>query len=520
MLFVQAIIRILAFVRKELFGALRQPRLVLTLVLGPFIILALFAAGFKSQGTYNVALVVPDRAGVSTNPADYKELDNSTFHLVKVTKNQSEALADLNSDNPFEADTHIRVVVVVPADAPDKVYNGEHAHFPVFYRDLNPLQANYIEYSTYVYASEFDKVILRQILSATKPQTSQLQETTKRLNDSTMALDDAMRRGDIAQAKYQVQVMRQLVSTSKQGLSGATPGDTGNTENKLANNIIAGGIGEVQGDLNNIDTKLTDLDNGFNRGDLNSAPQRANLDSIKGSTGSLSQKAVKLANIPPTVMVSPVLTDAKNQVGTPISYINFYAPAVVILLLQHIALTLVSLSNVRDRVIGANEIFRVAPISPFQILTGKFLSFMLMLLVLAAGLIALLVQGLGVPFVNFETSWVSALAVVAATIYASIGMGILVGGLSRTDSQAVQLSMIVLLASIFFSGFVVPLSQFDTGVRLFGYALPMTLGTQGLQTVMLDNQPLSLYVVGGLLALGTIYMVLGHLLYRRQFARA
>ena len=97
-----------------------------------------------------------------------------------MTRNEAEARADLNSNN---AD----VVVVVPADALQTIYNGQSAKFPVYYRSLNPLQANYIEYSTFVYASEFDKVILRQILSATKPQTSQLQDTTKRLADSTTA---------------------------------------------------------------------------------------------------------------------------------------------------------------------------------------------------------------------------------------------------------------------------------------------------------------------------------------------
>ena len=170
--------------------------------------------------------------------------------------------------------------------------------------------------------------------------------------------------------------------------------------------------------------------------------------------------------------------------------------------------------------IGAIEIFRVAPISPTQILTGKFFSFAILLLGLAAVLIALIVEGLGVPFVDLATNWVQALVIVAVTIYASIGLGFLIGGLSKTESQAVQLSMIVLLASIFFSGFVVPLTQFTEYVRYVGYALPMTFGAEGLQKVMLDGQPLNIIYIAVPLALGTVYLLLGRFLYRRQFTVA
>jgi hypothetical protein len=41
-----ALIRILAFIRKELFEIIRQPRLLFTLVTGPFLILLIFGIGY------------------------------------------------------------------------------------------------------------------------------------------------------------------------------------------------------------------------------------------------------------------------------------------------------------------------------------------------------------------------------------------------------------------------------------------------------------------------------------------
>jgi ABC-2 type transport system permease protein len=47
--FFRGIIRSSSFFRKEIFEILRQPRLVATLVLGPFLILFIFGIGYRSQ---------------------------------------------------------------------------------------------------------------------------------------------------------------------------------------------------------------------------------------------------------------------------------------------------------------------------------------------------------------------------------------------------------------------------------------------------------------------------------------
>ena len=47
--FFRSIIRASSFFRKEIFEILRQPRLVATLVLGPFLILFIFGIGYRDQ---------------------------------------------------------------------------------------------------------------------------------------------------------------------------------------------------------------------------------------------------------------------------------------------------------------------------------------------------------------------------------------------------------------------------------------------------------------------------------------
>jgi ABC-2 type transport system permease protein len=508
----------LAFVRKELFGNLRQPRLLLSLVVGPFLTLALFGLGYHGPGRYNTILVVPDEEGISTNVADYREVIKETFNLIEVTKNEAEARATLRKGG---AD----VVIVVPGNALDEIYNGRHARFPVYYRSLSPVDSSYIEYSTYVYASEFDKVILRQALAASKPQPSQIQDASEQLDASTNQLDQSMREGNIIEAKIQVRSMKSIVQLTRKSLDTLIlPGEgtTGSAQGKLLGGRLArvlfqSGVLQLQSDLNEIERNLDALDAGFNRGDLNSPEQRARLENIRRANASLSERTNKLAAIPPSVIVEPVLSAADNEVVTKVNYINFYGSAVVILLLQHIGVTLASLSNVRDRMIGAIEIFRVAPINPTQILTGKFVSYTLLLLSLGLLLIGLITQLLGVPFVDFGGRWPLALLTLFLTIYASIGLGYLVAGLSRTESQAVQLTMLLLLATIFFTGFILPLNQFENYIRYLSYILPITFGANSLQNIMLDSQPLNLLNLLILFGLGSFYLLLGRYFYQRQF---
>jgi ABC-2 type transport system permease protein len=95
-------------------------------------------------------------------------------------------------------------------------------------------------------------------------------------------------------------------------------------------------------------------------------------------------------------------------------------------------------------------------------------------------------------------------------------MGLLISNIVDSERQAVQLSMLVLLASVFFSGFVLPLDQFITPLRIAAYSLPVTHGIQLLQDFMLrgdTNHGWELSVLGGI---GVVLFVLTWFTLRRN----
>jgi ABC-2 type transport system permease protein len=109
---------------------------------------------------------------------------------------------------------------------------------------------------------------------------------------------------------------------------------------------------------------------------------------------------------------------------------------------------------------------------------------------------------------------------VGLLILASLGLGLLISIISDSERQAVQLSLLVLLASVFFSGFVLPITEFNEPVMIAAYAIPVTSGIQLMQDVMLRGTIEDPWQVMLLIAIALILLVACWMLLRRGMSRA
>jgi ABC-type multidrug transport system permease subunit len=209
------------------------------------------------------------------------------------------------------------------------------------------------------------------------------------------------------------------------------------------------------------------------------------------------------AHVSPERLASPVDYDLTNVAPSEMSYIRYFAPVVLVLLLQHIAVTLTSLSTIRERTRGTAELFAAAPVRLSEILVGKALSFAAILAVLALVLILLLIFVLDVPLLG---SVLTAVLILALLIAVSLAIGFILAAVSTTESQTVQLAMLVLLFAIFFGGWVVPLYSLEMPFRAIGYLVPVTHAGEALRMVMLRGELLS---VRPLVVLALMLLVLG-----------
>jgi ABC-2 type transport system permease protein len=137
--------------------------------------------------------------------------------------------------------------------------------------------------------------------------------------------------------------------------------------------------------------------------------------------------------------------------------------------------------------------------------------------IIAAISVALLVFGLGVPMLG---SWLMVGLVITLLIVASLGIGLIISVVSDSERQAVQLCLLLLLASVFFSGFVLPVHEFKEGVQYGAYALPVTHGIRLLQDVMLRGDTTAWWQLGVLAALAGAFLILTVVLLRRTLRSA
>jgi ABC-2 type transport system permease protein len=473
----KGIIRTSSFFFKEIWASIRQPRLILSVLLGPFLILAAFGIGYKGQTPELVTLLVlPSDPRLPEDPEAYRDLFSSVFVLKGVTRDRASAERALDR-------RQVDVVVVVPEQPDQTVLSGQHAQFEVFFREIDPLQAAWVRYFSTVAVQEVNRRVLADLLANSREPLDRAVEVSGQVRAQSDALSGDLQRGDAVSAAARVVAMRQALQAAR-----SSPGYS--TLSALG--------GEQVDPLAPAETELAAIEADLARGQVNTPEQIARAQQLQQTSGQLEREAQAVTRVPPDVLAAPFSVQPTNTVPAEPTAIGFFTPAVVVLLLQHIAVSLASLSMVRDRLLGAMELYRVAPINPWEIMLGKSLSYGLLLGVVGAALVFLVNQLLGVPILG-DPIW--AAVTLGLLLFSSLGLGFFIAGLAETETQAVQLAMLVLLASIFFGGFFLALETLWEPIRAISYLLPVTFGSIDLREVMLRG---AVPELATLVALGTI----------------
>jgi ABC-2 type transport system permease protein len=499
----QSLIRTSAFLRKEVAEVLRQPRLVLTLVLGPFLILLLFGIGYRNQArSLRTLFVVQPNSPLAQEIKQNASTLGPQLIFEGVTTDEARAMQQLIQGK-------VDLVAVAPADAFDKIKASQTATFILYHREIDPYQVDYVKYFGQVYIDEVNRRVLMNIVAQGQTEASSVQQDIAAAQQNAAAMKQALQAGNELQAQaYQGALSKNLdsvslaVGASLGVLSGVQemlgPGNSSDASTALAL------LSQVQQDTSSLSSS--------NSQGTSTDQQIAKLNQVQENLSTLDTSLKEFTSISPEVLVRPFRTETKSIAKVQPTAMDYYAPAVIALLLQHLAITFAALSIVRERTVGTVELFRVSPLSAGETLVGKYLSYIIFGGVLAALLTLLLYFGLRVPMLG---SWLYYALVVAILLFTSLGFGFVISLLSETDSQAVQLTMIILLASVFFSGFLLRLDLIWQPVRILSWALPTTYGIQMLQDVFLRGLPPNPLLLGGLAGIGIVLFLVAWLLLRR-----
>lgn len=390
-----SLVRVLALVGKEIVEVLRRPGAVISLVLGPFLILAVFGFGYhSSRRDLQTVVVLPATTTLPQDPQAYDTLGATGIRVVDVTADRAAAEDRLRRED-------VDLVVVVPTDAEGSLRQGKQAELAVEMNLVDPVQASYAAFLSRTVQDDVNREIYRR--------------------------------------------------------------------------------GAAQGEAYAL--------------------------SIGGQA----------ANIPPDVIASPTVVRVLNLAPIEPGIVAFFGLAALALVLQHMAVTLLALSIVRERTSGAMDMFRIAPIRATELVIGKVVAFGLLGGAIAAVSIALLVGLLGVPMLGPPAVIAGAIALLLG---ASLGLGLIISIVSDSERQAVQLSLLTLLASMFFSGFVLRIDEFEAPVQAAAYLLPVTHGIRLLQDLCLRGVVEHPWQLGALAMIAAVLLAASWLLLRREMRPA
>jgi ABC-2 type transport system permease protein len=217
------------------------------------------------------------------------------------------------------------------------------------------------------------------------------------------------------------------------------------------------------------------------------------------------------------VVAAPTKAEVENVAPSQPGVVQFFGTAVLALILQHMAVTLVALSVVRERTTGLFELFHVSPITAAELVIGKLIAFFILCSAIAVITLLLLVGAFRVPMLGDPGLLAG---VVGLLILASLGLGLLIAGVSDSERQAVQLALLILLASVFFSGFVLAIDEFNEPVKSLTAVLPVTHGIRLIGDVMLRGGTQALWQIGALGGLSAGFIGIAWLLIRRAMRSA
>ena len=194
---------------------------------------------------------------------------------------------------------------------------------------------------------------------------------------------------------------------------------------------------------------------------------------------------------------------------------NFMIPGVLGLILMITTTTLASLGIVREREAGTMEQLIVTPIRPHQLIVGKLLPFVIIGLIDAVFVLGVARLWFGVPL---RGSAALLLALCLAFMLTTLGTGLFISTISRTQQQAMLTSMFFIMPQMMLSGFVFPVENMPPFFQHVTTVIPLRYFLVVIRGIMLKGTGWAELwpQAAGLVALGTLILGLSVARFKKK----
>jgi ABC-type multidrug transport system permease subunit len=159
----------------------------------------------------------------------------------------------------------------------------------------------------------------------------------------------------------------------------------------------------------------------------------------------------------------------------------FMIPGLIGVILQIVTVSLTSFSLVREREQGTLEQLMVSPVGRLGLMLGKLVPYAALAMV---EMISVLVLGRLVFDVRVSGSVALLLLLSLPFVVAALSLGLLISTIAQNQSQALQMTMLIMLPSILMSGFIFPRETMPGPLFLLSHAIPVTFFLEILRGIV------------------------------------
>jgi ABC transporter DrrB family efflux protein len=161
---------------------------------------------------------------------------------------------------------------------------------------------------------------------------------------------------------------------------------------------------------------------------------------------------------------------------------HFFVPGLLGIILQLVTLFLTSFAVVRERELGTLEQLFVTPVGRSGLLLGKLVPYAMVGYIELLIVMSVMVYLFKVP-INGNLALLLTLSLLF--LVCSLGLGLLVSTLAKSQIEAMQFAFVIMLPSVLLSGFVFPRSEMPLPIYVLTFAIPVTYFIEILRGVVL-----------------------------------
>ena len=169
-------------------------------------------------------------------------------------------------------------------------------------------------------------------------------------------------------------------------------------------------------------------------------------------------------------MYQPINIEPQFWYNKDLNTTQFFIPGLIAMLLIIISVILTSISLVREKELGTLEQIRVSPVTPFELIIGKIIPYLIISLLIAY---SILLIGSILFDVVIKGSHLFLFLGTVCYLMATLSMGVLISTIAESQQVAFQMSQLLSqLPTVVLSGFIFPIESMPWPIQILTNITP------------------------------------------------